>query len=86
MRNEIQAVEKKMVAALEALKTSSARCDRTRVRGAARGVMVSSYGVETPLKQVCNLTVPESSLIVAHRGTLPCAARSTRRSEKRTSA
>ena len=66
MRNEIQAVEKKMVAALDALKHQLGTLRTGRASAALlEGVMVSSYGTETPLKQVCNLTVPESSLIVA---------------------
>ena len=66
MRNEIQDVEKKMVAALDALKHQLGTLRTGRASAALlEGVMVSSYGVETPLKQVCNLTVPESSLLVA---------------------
>jgi len=66
MREEIQSVEKKMVTALDALRHQLTTLRTGRASAALLdGVMVNSYGAETPLKQVCNLTVPESSLIVA---------------------
>jgi ribosome recycling factor len=66
MRNEIQAVEKNMHDALEALKHQLGTLRTGRASAALLdGVMVSSYGTDTPLRQVANLTVPESNLIVA---------------------
>jgi ribosome recycling factor len=66
MRSEIQSIEKEMNIALEALKHQMGTLRTGRASLVLlEGVMVSSYGVDTPLKQVCNLTIPESNLIVA---------------------
>ncbi len=66
MRAEVQATEKKMTAALEALKHQFGTLRTGRASAAlVEGVMVNSYGADTPLKQVCSLTTPESNLIVA---------------------
>ena len=66
MRNEIASAEKKMVTAIDALKHQFTTLRTGRASAALLdGVMVSSYGTEMPLKQVCSLTVPESNLIVA---------------------
>lgn len=66
MRNEIQATEKKMNTALDALKHQLGTLRTGRASAALlEGVLVNSYGTEVPLKQVCNLTVPESSMIIA---------------------
>ena len=66
MRNEIQSAEKKMTTALDALKHQLATLRTGRASTVLlEGVMVHSYGAEVPLKQVCNLTVPESNLLVA---------------------
>jgi len=66
VRNEIASAEKKMVTAIDALKHQFTTLRTGRASAALLdGVMVNSYGTETPLKQVCSLTVPESNLIVA---------------------
>jgi ribosome recycling factor len=66
LRNEIASAEKKMVTAIDALKHQFTTLRTGRASAALLdGVMVSSYGTEMPLKQVCSLTVPESNLIVA---------------------
>jgi ribosome recycling factor len=66
VRNEIASAEKKMVTAIDALKHQFTTLRTGRASAALLdGVMVSSYGTEMPLKQVCSLTVPESNLIVA---------------------
>ena len=66
MRNEIASAEKKMATAIDALKHQFTTLRTGRASAALLdGVMVSSYGTEMPLKQVCSLTVPESNLIVA---------------------
>jgi ribosome recycling factor len=66
MRNQIQDAEKRMSAAVEALKHQFGTLRTGRAStGLLEGVMVDFYGTPTPLKQVCNLTVPESNLIVA---------------------
>ena len=66
MRNEIASAEKKMVTAIDALKHQFTTLRTGRASAALLdGVIVSSYGTEMPLKQVCSLTVPESNLIVA---------------------
>ena len=66
MRNEIAAVEKKMHDAIEALKHQLGTLRTGRASAAMLdGIMVNSYGADTPLRQVANLTVPESNLIVA---------------------
>ena len=66
MRNEIASAEKKMVTAIDALKHQFTTLRTGRASAALLdGVIVSSYGSEMPLKQVCSLTVPESNLIVA---------------------
>ena len=66
MRAEIAFVEKKMTEAFEALKHQFTTLRTGRASAALLdGVMVSSYGTDMPLKQVCSLTVPESNLIVA---------------------
>ena len=66
MRAEIASAEKRMTDAVEALKHQFTTLRTGRASAALLdGVMVSSYGTEMPLKQVCSLTVPESNLIVA---------------------
>jgi ribosome recycling factor len=66
MRNEIASAEKKMVTALDALKHQFGTLRTGRASAALLdGIMVSSYGADVPLKQICSLTVPESNLIVA---------------------
>jgi ribosome recycling factor len=66
MRNEIQATEKRMNDALEALRHQFGTLRTGRASAAIlEGVHVDYYGTPTPLKQVCNLSVPEADLIVA---------------------
>jgi len=66
MRNEIQATEKRMSDALEALRHQFGTLRTGRASAAIlESVHVDYYGTPTPLKQVCNLSVPESDLIVA---------------------
>jgi ribosome recycling factor len=66
VRTEIASAEKKMTTAIDALKHQFTTLRTGRASAALLdGVMVSSYGTEMPLKQVCSLTVPESNLIVA---------------------
>jgi len=66
MKAELQNCETKMNAALEALKHQLGTLRTGRASPALlEGVVVHSYGSEVPLKQVCNLTVPEANLIVA---------------------
>lgn len=65
MKNEIQAAEKKMAAAIEALKHQLSGLRTGRASTAlVENVMVSVYGADTPLKQVANLSTPESNLIL----------------------
>jgi len=66
VRNEIASAEKKMTTAIDALKHQLTTLRTGRASAALLdGVMVNSYGTEMPLKQVCSLTVPESTLLVA---------------------
>jgi ribosome recycling factor len=55
-----------MTTAIDALKHQFSTLRTGRASAALLdGVVVSSYGTEMPLKQVCSLTVPESNLLVA---------------------
>jgi len=66
VKAEIAQVEKKMGDAVEALRHQFSTLRTGRASAALLdGIMVSSYGTDMPLKQVCSLTVPESNLIVA---------------------
>jgi len=66
VRNEIASAEKKMTTALEAFRHQLSTLRTGRASAALLdGVMVSSYGTEVPIRQVCSLTVPESNLLVA---------------------
>ncbi len=65
MRAEIQSTEKKMASAIEALKHQFQTLRTGRASTALlEGVMVAAYGSETPIKQVANLSTPESNLIL----------------------
>ncbi len=66
MRQELKDIEKHMTDAVAALRErfKTLRTGRANL-GMLDGILVSAYGADVPINQVANLSVPDSTLIVA---------------------